>query len=189
MGCGVVNRDPRAENPIQRHENLAEDEKIMFDKDINEEVNRISLKGKRKGNDKPKAEEEKVGLFVVEKPGEGDQMLAIKPWLGAMKPPTKLPSMNKNPPSISLELEHVYGYRCFDTRQNLYYTRNPDEIVYMAAAVGIVLNKRHNTQKFFGGGPASSNKGHNDDITSLAIHPNNDIIATGEVGKNPKICV
>jgi hypothetical protein len=46
-------------------------------------------------------------------------------------------------PSASLQLEHVYGY---DGRNNLskniFYTDNPEEIVYYAAAVGVVHNVR-----------------------------------------------
>ena len=109
--------------------------------------------------------------------------------MGALKPPTEVPKIDKSAPKIDLDLEYVYGYRCFDSRQNLYYTRHPDEIVYMTAAVGVVLNKRSNTQKIFGSGLASSQNGHQDDITSLAINPDKDTIATGEVGKNPKICI
>lgn len=59
----------------------------------------------------------------------------------------------------------------------------------MTAAVGIVLNKQTNTQKIYGAGPGNQDWGHTDDITALAIHPDRDIIATGEVGKNPKICI
>jgi len=59
----------------------------------------------------------------------------------------------------------------------------------MAAAVGIVLNTELNTQKFFGAGYTKTADGHSDDITALAIAPDRKTIATGEVGKNPKIIV
>lgn len=30
--------------------------------------------------------------------------------------------MNGNPPDSTLELEHVYGFRCYDTRNNVKYS-------------------------------------------------------------------
>ena len=189
MGCGTVNRT-KVEEPlnVRSSREYAEDERIMYDEDIEKEMKNKSSKGKSKAVEKVTTEE-KVGFFYVEKPGEGDQMLAIKPWLGALKPPVNPPKIDNSPPAYSLDLEYVYGYRCFDSRQNLFYARNPDEVVYMTAAIGVVLNKRTNTQKIFGAGLSSSTTGHTDDITSLAIHPDRDTIATGEVGKNPKICI
>ena len=59
----------------------------------------------------------------------------------------------------------------------------------MAAAVGITLDTQANTQKFMGAGFTKEANGHSDDITALAIHPDRKTIATGEVGKNPKIIV
>lgn len=59
----------------------------------------------------------------------------------------------------------------------------------MAAAVGITLNTSSNTQKFMGAGELSQAKGHTDDITALCLHPDGTHVATGEVGKNPKIVV
>jgi hypothetical protein len=67
-------------------------------------------------------------------------------------------------------LEHVYGYRCHDVRNNLRYTAN-GQLVYFAAAVGVVLNPQTNTQKFV--------IEHNDDIHSIALHPNGKYVATG----------
>lgn len=80
---------------------------------------------------------------------------------------------SKKMPSASLQLEHVYGY---DGRNNLakniFFTDNPEEIVYYAAAVGVVHNLSTQTQRFF--------FGHNNDILSIAQHPCKWIVATGQ---------
>jgi hypothetical protein len=55
------------------------------------------------------------------------------------------------------------------------YADDPWEIVYPAAAVGVILDKRTNSQKF--------HMEHTDDIISLATHPDGCLVATGEVGK------
>jgi microtubule-associated protein-like 6 len=39
-----------------------------------------------------------------------------------------------NPPNATLEIDHVFGYRCFDTRNNVRYT--PDnEIIYHSGSL------------------------------------------------------
>lgn len=170
-----------------------EEERLMHDDDIQRilQIGLISRKGKSLHTLPPNDEESKstVGLFEMESAGAGDQMLAVKPWIGAIKPPSNPPRFKNMPPSISLQLEYVYGYRCFDSRQNLFYCSDSQKVVYMTAAVGVVLNKDTNTQDLFGAGPDTLNHGHTDDITALALHPDRDIVATGEVGKNPKICI
>lgn len=115
--------------------------------------------------------------------------MAVKPWLGQFETPDDPPAMSRDDPIMNLDLEYIYGYRCFDTRQNIFYTSNPNEIAYMAAAVGITLNTSANTQKFMGAGESKTANGHTDDITALCIHPDKTHIATGEVGKNPKVIV
>jgi len=105
-----------------------------------------------------------------------------------MEPPTNAPSFKNSAPAVDLELEYIYGYRCFDTRQNVFWT-NSGEVAYMAAAVGICLNTESNTQRFMGAGDSNTTKGHSDDITALCIANDGNHIATGEVGKNPKIIV
>ncbi|XP_078490103.1 echinoderm microtubule-associated protein-like 6 [Ciona intestinalis] len=87
---------------------------------------------------------------------------------------------DKTAPKSQLRLDWVYGYRGHQCRNNLFYVSS-DEIVYFVAGVGIVHNPRKQTQKFF--------LGHNDDIISLALHPHEQLVATGQVGKDPYICV
>jgi hypothetical protein len=65
-------------------------------------------------------------------------------------------------PNCSLQLEHVYGYRGHDTRNNLFYTQSGD-LVYMVGSTGIVMNIAQNSQKFF--------NGHTDDIVCLDLSP------------------
>lgn len=128
-------------------------------------------------------------LWEVEEAGEGDQFMAVKPWIGALKAPSNPPKFVAEPPTTGLELEYVYGYRAIDSRQNLFYTNNPSKVVYMTAALGVVLDKTKNTQQFFGGGDTKSASAHNDDITALAISPDRTMVATGQVGKTPIICI
>ena len=67
------------------------------------------------------------------------EFLAVKPWIGAVKEPDDHPPVNKSPPDEVYELEYVYGYRCEDSRQNVYY--NPEgKIVYMTACLGVILD-------------------------------------------------
>ena len=73
-----------------------------------------------------------------------------------------------------------------------YYNRNGD-VVYMAAAVGIILHKNSNTQKFFGGGQIElEGKGgverktegyrrHSGAIMALAMSIDRMFVATGEL--------
>ncbi|KAK9412191.1 echinoderm microtubule-associated protein-like 6 [Crotalus adamanteus] len=87
---------------------------------------------------------------------------------------------DRTAPKCQLHLEWVYGYRGHQCRNNLYYTAGK-EVVYFVAGVGVVYNTREHTQKFF--------LGHNDDIISLALHPDKTLVATGQVGKDPYICI
>lgn len=89
-------------------------------------------------------EEEEVNV-------DAQEFMAVKPWIGAIREPDNHPPVNKSKPDQTYELEYVYGYRCQDSRQNVYYNPNGD-IVYMTAAVGVILHKATNTQTFFGGG-------------------------------------
>ncbi|XP_047132983.1 echinoderm microtubule-associated protein-like 6 isoform X1 [Hydra vulgaris] len=88
--------------------------------------------------------------------------------------------VDKTPPPVKLRLEYVYGYRGHQCRNNLYYT-NSGEIIYFVAGVGIVFDPKLKKQRFF--------LGHNDDIVSLALHPDGKSVATGQVGKEPYICI
>ncbi|OXB55335.1 hypothetical protein ASZ78_002506 [Callipepla squamata] len=87
---------------------------------------------------------------------------------------------DRSAPSCHLRLEWVYGYRGHQCRNNLYYTA-AKEIVYFVAGVGVVYSPREHRQKFY--------LGHQDDIISLALHPERVLVATGQVGKEPYICV
>ena len=122
--------------------------------------------------------------FLMESVGEGDQFMAVKPWEGVVK--NSVPSNyqakkgDDDPPSASLELEYVHGYRCHDVRNNLRYTAN-DEVAYHTAAVGIVLNPTANTQKHF--------IAHTDDIIAFDVNVTGSMAATGEIGRTPLLTV
>lgn len=82
-----------------------------------------------------------------------------------------------------LSLNFIFGYRGFDTRQNLFYTASGD-IIFHAAGAGIVFNRDTKKQSFY--------LEHNDDIVCLALNPSpkaTNVVATGQIGKNAPVHV
>ena len=71
-----------------------------------------------------------------------------------------------------MELCWAHGFRSFDTRGNLRYDSN-DNIVFTTAGVGVVYYPKDDVQKFF--------NMHKEDIVAMAIHPDRDIVATGQM--------
>jgi hypothetical protein len=102
--------------------------------------------------------------------------MAVRPYLGAIMEPTNHNPPNPSPPDVRYNLEYVYGCRSADSRQNVYYNSS-GQVVYMTAALGVILDHSSNTQKFFGGGMvantaknvANDENAHTDDITAITI--------------------
>jgi hypothetical protein len=81
--------------------------------------------------------------------GEGDQALAVLPFKGEVL--NSVPSNFKatpdqgNAPNGNLHLKYAHGFRSFDTRNNLKYTKS-GEVAFTTAGLGVILNKQTNTQ-------------------------------------------
>lgn len=120
-------------------------------------------------------------MFDEEQDVVGDEFMAIKPWIGAIKAPSdfRKPMKNHNQaPPVQIELEWVHGYRGSNGRNNLKYMKN-GSLTYYAAGVGVTYDPVVHTQKFF--------SLHTDDITCIAFSSNGVNVATAENGKRP-IC-
>ena len=125
--------------------------------------------------------DENIGLFEEEEVDEGDQRLCVDPFKGEVDNswPSNIDEIkNKGEqPDQNLKLKYAHGFRSFDTRNNLKYTSD-NKIAFTTAALGIVLDPDTNTQQFF--------NEHGDDIVSMDIHPDGDIIATGQMAQRGK---
>jgi microtubule-associated protein-like 6 len=124
-------------------------------------------------------------LIAIEEKGYADEFMAVKPWnqVTNYTVPTDIPEIDNTAPDANLELEWVHGYSAQSCRGNLRYSMK-GEIVYPAAAVGVVLNADEHKQRF--------NIEHSDEISCLAVHhalsgKGETWVATGEVGRKPKI--
>ena len=114
---------------------------------------------------------------------DNHQIVVKKPWLETIKsavPGRYIPQIDDaDAPEANLELEHIYGYRCHNVRNNLRYTANGN-IVYHTAAVGVLLSGNEKAaQKFY--------IEHTNDITCLDVHE--DLVVTGQAGPKPMICI
>ena len=108
----------------------------------------------------------------------------VDPWLKSVSllAPTKYSSINKSSmsPNITLELEWVYGYQAQRCSNNVVYN-SEGNIVYSCGRYIIIYKSEYHTQQIF--------STHNNEVSSLAIHPNKVFIASGERSKSATLLV
>ena len=166
--------------------------RYILDKRTGNVVEVEKEKHKEKGSKK-----EDDDLFELDtQSNQGSEWLACRAYVGALAEPTNHAPVNLKEPDENYALEYAYGYKKENVKQNLFYNFE-NNIVYMTAALGVVLDPKTNTQKFFGGIPRSSGSKmnasqslqHIDDILCLDVASDKKIVATGEVGPNPNIFI
>lgn len=131
-------------------------------------------------------------FWEAEEAGDGEQFLAVKPWIGQVAEPDNHNPIDPSPVDVDYQLEYVYGYRCADSKQNVHYNAN-GQAVYMTAALGVILDQKSNTQQFFGGGKvddtskhnASDKTRHTNDIMSIKVCDQGQMAVSGQVGSAP----
>jgi microtubule-associated protein-like 6 len=102
----------------------------------------------------------------------------IKPYISHLSAPSD-EKKNKEPSEldgdankIQFELEHVFGYRTFDVRNTVVYSKNK-KILYATGCLGVQYDRRMHQQQFY--------MGHTRPIVSLASSNDGSLIATGEM--------
>lgn len=76
-----------------------------------------------------------------------------------------------------------------DSRQNMFWSHNKDEIIYPAAALGVVMNVNSLKQRFMGTGVNKQANGHTDNVLTLGVDPSRKRVVTGSIGARPSIIV
>jgi len=193
MGCSS---STTAQNPSSTGDGYNERAKWNDDNEFVAET-----RTKRKTFDKKKGkavevaeptEKPETDFFEPLEAGQGEQFMAVRPYIGAIMEPTNHPAADPSPPSVQYKLEYVYGYRCADSRQNVYFN-SQGQAVYMTAALGVILDTNSNTQQFFGGGQvdntskktANDQNGHTNDIMCVAVNESRTLAISGQVGSSP----
>ena len=120
--------------------------------------------------------EEKIKLDEA-----SDDFRPVKPWRGSIVAPTNPPTTNNTTPGERLQLEWIHGYRSSDCRSNVLYAVSHNIVTHIGR-VAIVMNKS-------GGGLQRFVRDHVDDILSIAIHGDGELVATGEIGRIPRVLV
>ena len=135
--------------------------------------------------------------------GAGDEFMAVKPWVGAIKAPTNPPPPVPNiVPETDLELKWVNGFNGFNSRNAVHYD-SEGALHYPAATLNVktcLKEKEKEKPKW----PADGNKkgrytpsqykqmyneDHSDDILCHAMNIAGTHGASGAMGKKPLIVV
>jgi WD40 repeat protein len=193
MGCGGSSE---ASDPNDEKINWNQAE---IDDEFKEEQQHVNSNRKQFDKSKGKVVEVKqpqndreFDFFEGADAGAGDQFMSVRPYEGAIMEPDEHNDESTSPPDVQYELEYVYGYRAEDSRMNCFYNKD-GHICYMTAALGVILDQRSNTQKFFGGGQTDNTSkkvardevGHTNDITAMDMSNCRGLCATGQNGSRP----
>ena len=91
--------------------------------------------------------------------------------------PHRLPKENHSRPDHFMELEWVYGYRGANENDNLFVLPQ-GELAYYVGAVVVIYNRMEEVQRHY--------RGHTEDIQSMSLHPDGNIMASGQKSGNFK---
>ena len=127
--------------------------------------------------------------FLADHPSE--DFVEVPPWLRNSKAPSDWSESkgsrkvgyqpaNHDAPPFDMEIEHVYGYGGSSSVDSLCCTAT-GKLVYPAASLCVVHDLVHKQQQFF--------KGHSDAVLCVAMHPESQLVASGDVGKSSKVLV
>ena len=135
--------------------------------------------GEQQWKDGGKDEDGQLDDFFEVEDAQGDQFMAVRPWIGQIAEPDTHGEVNLEQPANTMHLVRVYGYRCEDSRQNVYFNSDGG-VTYMTAALGMMMNADGSNQGYFGGGEVENKaknvsndmNGHTDDIMCIALSGN-----------------
>lgn len=83
-------------------------------------------------------------------------------------------------PKVEVRPAYVFGFRSKDVRDNLKYI-NKNEVVYATAAIVVIHNTKNKAQRFF--------VEHQADVSCFAVRNLDGLVASGDLGSPPSICV
>ena len=128
--------------------------------------------------------------FEQEIMDHADESGPVKPWLESVLAPNIAIEENVSFPNYNLKIEHVYGFKSENSRNNLFFYKN-DQIIYSVSSICIIQNLDDNTQRLFGGFPLKEKKECHDNIITSIDFLNKEVamVATGQCGLVPKILV
>lgn len=134
----------RESNQIPITEDLPEPYQAFMDSDSEDSDSELS--GREIDSDIEKEKE-----VSYDRPVYKDDLKILKPKVQEIIKKTETDTREKRQarPDLSLNLKHVFGYRGYDCRDNIFCVQPSGEIVYHVAALGIVYNKETNTQTFY----------------------------------------
>ena len=112
-------------------------------------------------------DEESAELFEKVRPGEGDEFMAVKPWLGAIKEPTPKPKVDPSKPKAEYEIDWVYGYRSEEARMNLFFN-DQGEAVYPTALSSLSIPHSVPTGLAVSSVSVSGAGSHHDSVSALS---------------------
>ena len=147
------------------------DEELHRSEDVHSYVDPEHYRQLRNGVD---FKQKKSGPFEEQETETGDQFMAVKPYLGAVR--NSAPSnsrdfkANLDPPEMDIQLKYVHGYRSFDTRNNIFFV-DDRHFMFHAAGVNIKMSVEASRGRSESGFQQYFNTENSDDITALAYNP------------------
>ncbi len=117
---------------------------------------------------------------LLDGPAGGDESGAVKPWVGAVRPPKNPPPVSAQAPAVDMNLVWAHGYSCSapSQRNNLFYNLG-QKLIYPVASMAVLLERSPEQtmaewkQHYF--------KGHDDDVLCITMSRDRRYIATGQI--------